>query len=90
MGIRPTPVVTADAVVVASRDGKVYWLKRSDFTTVIDTEDVGAEILSDMLVIQPNQKNITEPILVVSTVAQDKLMIGLALNSGRQLWKYPQ
>lgn len=90
MGIRPTPVVTADAVVVASRDGKVYWLKRSDFATVIDTEDVGAEILSDMLVIPPNQKNITEPILVVSTVAQDKLMIGLALNSGRQLWKYPQ
>jgi outer membrane protein assembly factor BamB len=89
MGIRPSPVVAGDNVIVASRDGHVYWLARTDGKPFLN-EEIGAEILSDMVVIQPNAElNIPEPLLVVSTVAPDKLLVALTLDGGRRRWVYP-
>lgn len=89
MGIRPSPIVTDDQVIVASREGKLYWLNRADGTTNLE-EEIGAEILSDLLLIEPSETlNIPEPILVVSTVANDKLLVALTLDGGRRRWVYP-
>lgn len=89
MGIRPAPVVAGEHVIVASRDGKVYWLDRSDGSTSFE-EEIGAEILSDVLLIEPSESlSIPESFLIVSTVANDKLLVALTVDDGRRRWVYP-
>jgi outer membrane protein assembly factor BamB len=89
-GIRAAPVVTDENVIVASRDGFVYWVDRGSGAKRF-SEEIGAEILSDMLVIEPNEKvNLSQPLLVISTVAADKLLLALPLEGGQPIWKYPR
>lgn len=90
VGIRPAPLVVGDQIVVASRDGKVYWLDRAT-GAVRGEQELGAEILSDLLVVQPNDAlKISEPLVIVSTVSPDKLLVALTLEGRQQLWKYPR
>lgn len=93
--IRPSPVVYGDAVVVASRDQKVYWLKRSDGSPIMDVEgrplvrEMQAPIFSDMLVIEPSETvKVSEPILVVSTLSPGQLLVAYTLSEARFLWAY--
>jgi len=89
-GIRPAPVITDQNVIVGSRDGFVYWVDRGSGANRFK-EEVGAEILSDMLVIEPNENlNLSQSLLVVSTVATDKLLMALPLEGGQAIWKYPR
>jgi len=86
--IRATPVITADAVIVASRDHKVYWLNR-ETGEEIRQQNTDAEILSDMLVITPEDNaNLRESLLIVSTMANDKLLFAFSLESGDLRWRY--
>jgi len=82
MGIRPTPLVIGNDVIVASRNGSVYWL---DISTgaVRFPKEIGAEILSDMLYIELNR-----PIIVVSTVANDRLLVGLYADGSGEAFRY--
>jgi outer membrane protein assembly factor BamB len=93
--IRATPLVTGDMVIVASRDQKLYWLNRADGTVKNDSEgqplvrDVQAEILSDVLLVQPsNSLKIDEPYIVVSTLAPDKALVAYSLSRAEQKWAY--
>lgn len=87
-GIRPSPLVTENFVIVASREGRVKWLNRADGQLVIERE-VQAEILSDILLITPNETlDIPEPLVIVSSVARDKLLVAFSLNQGLQQWTY--
>lgn len=89
-GIRPAPVVTDENVIVASRDGFIYWVDRGSGANRFN-EEIGAEILSDMLVIEPSESlNLSQPLLVISTVATDKLLLALPLEGGQPIWKYPR
>lgn len=88
MGIRATPVVTDKAVIVASRDGHVYWLTKEQ-GAIIQNEDLGAEILSDMLIIHIKSQTGTDaPLLIVSTIAIDKLLVAFPLGGGQRSWVY--
>jgi outer membrane protein assembly factor BamB len=93
--IRGTPLVVDDVVVVASRDQKLYWLNRADGTIKNDSEgqplvrDVGAEIFSDVLLVQPSDiVSIDEPYVIVSTMAPDKLLVAYTLNTAEQKWAH--
>jgi outer membrane protein assembly factor BamB len=93
--IRPTPVVTDDFVIVASRDHKVYWLNRDDGTIATDREgqpivrEVTAEILSDILLIQPSESvDIPEPYIVVGTLSTSEALVAYALDNGQYVWTY--
>jgi outer membrane protein assembly factor BamB len=90
-GIRPGPIVHQERVIVASRDGKVYWLDRRDGVPVNVREiDDRPELLGDMLLLQPSETlDIDEPLLIVTSVHDGRLLIAFEVD-GRQAWVYPR
>ncbi|QPC80743.1 PQQ-binding-like beta-propeller repeat protein [Phototrophicus methaneseepsis] len=88
-GIRPAPIVTDENVVVASRDGKVYWLFRQDGSLAFEREiDGRPEVLSDMLYIEANEENrLSEDMIVVGTKNLGRLVVAYNLD-GRELWVF--
>ena len=89
-GIRAAPIVTAEFVIVASRDGKVYWLDRPTGDVVFDREVEGRpEILADLLLIEPNESlEINEPLVIVSTTDVGKLLVAYEVENGRENWVF--
>lgn len=90
-GIRAGPLVVDDRVVVASRDGKVYWLDRYDGALINAREiDDRPELLGDMLLLEPSESlAIDEPLLLVTSVHDGRLLIAFGVD-GRQTWVYPR
>lgn len=88
-GIRPAPVVTDEHVIVASRDGKVYWVFRQDGSLAFDREVEGRpEILSDMLYIEANEEaRIMEDMIIIGTKNTGQLAVAYDL-SGREMWVF--
>jgi c-di-AMP phosphodiesterase-like protein len=93
--IRGTPLIVGDTIVVASRDQKLYWLNRADGTVMNDSEgqplvrDVQAEILSDALLVQPTEAfKVKEPYVIVSTLANDKILVAYSLSRAELQWTY--
>lgn len=86
-GIRSGPLVYDDRVIVASRDGFVYWLDRRDGLTINDQEVVNRpELLGDLLLIEPSETlDIDEPLIIVSSVNTGELLIAFGID-GRQTW----
>jgi len=89
-GIRPAPVVTEQYVIVAARDGLVYWLDRQDGTTRFSREITDRpEILSDILYIPANEEGgVNEDLIVVSTTNIGKLLAAFTVENGRAAWVY--
>jgi outer membrane protein assembly factor BamB len=89
-GIRPAPVVTERHVIVAARDGIVYWLDRRDGATLFSREIADRpEILSDILYVPANpQRGVLEDLIVVSTTNIGKLLAAFTVENGRAAWVY--
>ena len=90
-GIRAGPLVYGERVIVASRDGKVYWLDRRDGQLLNAREiDDRPELLGDMMLLEPSESlDIDEPLLLVSSVHDGRLLIAFGID-GRQTWVYPR
>ena len=90
-GIRAGPIVYQDRVVVASRDGKVYWLDKRDGALINAREiDERPELLGNMLLLEPSETlDIDEPLLLVTSVHDGRLLIAFGID-GRQTWVYPR
>jgi outer membrane protein assembly factor BamB len=90
MGIRPSPLVIGDKLVVASRDGRVHWLNRSTGLKELEREIEGRpEILSDLLYLpQDDSVGITEPLLLVATMNNSHLVVAFGAETGTQKWVY--
>ena len=51
--------------------------------------DVQAEIFSNILLIEPSDTvDINEPYIVVSTMANDKMLVAYSLSTAEQKWAY--
>lgn len=102
-GIRPSPVVTEDMVIVADRDGRIHWLSREDGQPVqIEGEngleplvrDVDAEVLSNMLLLEWGEGSENEDgdqrsdLLLVSTVNDSRVLVAFTLEDGARRWDY--
>lgn len=89
-GIRPAPVVTERYVIVAARDGLVYWLDRRDGATLFSREIADRpEILSDILYVPANpQRGVPEDLVIVSTTDIGKLLAAFTVENGRAAWVY--
>lgn len=90
-GIRPAPLVTEDFVVVASRNGVVYWLDRELGTTVQEFEVDGTpELLSDILYL-PADEDLGHPelMLIASTDAK-RLVTAFNMETFSPQWVYQQ
>ncbi len=90
-GIRAGPLVYGERVIVASRDGKVYWLDRFDGELINAREiDDRPELLGDMMLLKPSETlAIDEPLLLVTSVHDARLLIAFGVD-GRQTWVYPR
>ena len=88
-GIRPGPLVYEHRVIVASRDGKVYWLDRRDGGLINAREIEGRpELLGNLLLLQPGETvDIDQPLVIVSSVNTGELLIAFEVD-GRQTWGY--
>ncbi|MDX1994921.1 MAG: PQQ-binding-like beta-propeller repeat protein [bacterium] len=85
-GIRPAPAVAEDVVVVAARNGRVVWLERDSGATIFE-RNVESEVLSDILLIEAGE-TVTEPLVVVSTVSQSRMLVAFILESGEEFWTF--
>ena len=76
-GIRAGPLVYDQRVIVASRDGKVYWLDSFDGELINAREIEGApELLGNLLLLEPSETlDIDEPLVIVSSVDPGRLGI---------------
>lgn len=90
--IRPTPLVYDDYVIVVSRDHRVYWLNREDGSVISDwTRELQGEILTDILLIEPDEeRGIDEPLVVVGTTVPQELLVAFTLERGERQWTYTQ
>ncbi|MBC7870908.1 MAG: PQQ-binding-like beta-propeller repeat protein [Chitinophagaceae bacterium] len=87
-GIRPTPLVSGGYAVVASRKGQVVWLNQVDGTIAFQ-EDVDAEVLSDILLIEPGESTtVTEPLVIIGTAKNSRLLLAFSLADGSLRWTY--
>jgi PQQ-like domain len=84
--IRMTPLVTDSTIVVGSRDHKIYWISL-DTGEEIFNRPMAGEVLSNILLIQPND-TIREPMIVVSTIAKEELLVAFSLAKGERRWVY--
>jgi outer membrane protein assembly factor BamB len=86
-GIRPTPVVTDEHVIVAARDGHVFWLDRETGNEFV-RHDIDTEILADMVVIEPAEDTERPGLVIVVTDENDKILVPFTLNGDRYTWVY--
>ncbi|MCK6577199.1 MAG: PQQ-binding-like beta-propeller repeat protein [Anaerolineae bacterium] len=87
-GIRATPLVTDDYVIVGSRDHNVYWVSRESGEEV-NKREMRGEVLADLLLLQPGDGTETrEPLVVVSTLAREELLVAFTLVNGERRWVY--
>ncbi len=83
--IRATPVVAGDYVIVAARDQNLYWLDRAD-GRVYFTRELAGEVVSDMLLL--DQGPDAEPLLAVSTLANEEALVAFGVQNGDRRWTY--
>ncbi len=83
--IRATPVASGEYVIVAARDQKLYWLDRDDGRTYF-TRELAGEIVSDMLLL--DQGADAEPLLAVSTLANEDALVAYGVQNGERRWTY--
>jgi outer membrane protein assembly factor BamB len=87
-GIRAAPLVTDSFIITAARNGRVTWLNKSDGSEAF-FRDLEAEILADILLVEPSESlALAEPLVVVSTVANDRLLVAFTLRDGGRKWTY--
>ena len=93
-GIRASPIVTDDHVIVGDRGGHVFWFNRDDGQPVmVEGEEgleplereVGSEILSDMLVIHRQSQEETSETGTENSEERSDLLIVSTVNNGRLL-----
>jgi outer membrane protein assembly factor BamB len=86
--IRATPIVTGNAIIVGARDHNAYWINRATGEEIFRRQMIG-EILSDLLLLEPSESlNISEPMVVVSTMAHEELLVAFSVAEGQRLWRY--
>jgi outer membrane protein assembly factor BamB len=88
-GIRPSPLVTENYIIVASRDGKVHWLGPNGTKVMERQVEGGPEILSELVYVPANlEAGINEPLILVATVDMGRLVVAFSEQTGVQRWSY--
>jgi len=88
-GIRPSPLVTENYIIVASRDGKVHWLEPNGTKVMERQVEGGPEILSELVYVPANlEAGINEPLILVATVDMGRLVVAFSEQTGVQRWSY--
>jgi outer membrane protein assembly factor BamB len=85
--IAQSPLITEEYIIVGSRDHNVYWIDR-ERGSITDTREVAGEVMSEILLIESGDADVSEPLVVVSTSANQELLVAFSLEDGRREWVY--
>ncbi len=89
-GIRPAPLITEDYVVVAARDGSVYWLNRETGLTVQDYPiDGKPELLSDILYLPADEEAGRPELMLIASTDNKRLVSAFNMETFSLQWVYP-
>jgi len=82
--------VTEDHVIVGARSGEVVWLDRDSGVIALEgARAIGAEILGDLLLVESTEaRPLNEPLVIVTTVANDNLLVAYSATRGVKMWVY--
>jgi outer membrane protein assembly factor BamB len=87
--IRAAPIVTGDVIIVGSRDQYTYWID-GETGAEITRREMGGEVLADMLLLEPSDNlDISEPLVIVSTMAREQLLFAFTASGGVRQWRFP-
>jgi len=87
-GIRPTPIVTEEHVVIVSRGGGVYWLDKDNGDEFI-SYNLDTELLADpILVPGSGTEGGRPPLIVVPTASSGKVLNPFTVDGERYTWVY--
>jgi outer membrane protein assembly factor BamB len=91
-GIRPSPIVTEDYVVVVSRNGSLYWLARDNGSLIFEREMRGApEILSEILWLKADETvgiDNDEDLIIVASTDSKNFVAAYRLDNSVEQWVY--
>lgn len=88
-GIRPAPLVTEEYVVVAARDGTVFWLNRETGLTVQDSQiDGKPELLSDILYLPADEETGRPELMLVASTNNKQLVSAFNMETFSLQWVY--
>jgi outer membrane protein assembly factor BamB len=88
-GIRPAPLLVNGFLIVASRDGIVYWLDPNTGATLQQAAfKDNAEMLSDLLYLPADEANHRPALLLVASTDTGKLVTAFNLETFTQQWVY--
>lgn len=85
-GIRPSPLLLDDSLVIVSRTGKLAWLNPATGTE-FQTRQIDNEILSELLYV-PSGQTQREPLVVVTGVNPNPMMVAFTASDGQRVWEY--
>lgn len=87
-GIRMTPLIVGDRMLVGSRDHFLYWVNRDTGAELLKREMRG-EVLSDLLLLpEGGALDLSEPLVIASTLAREELLVAFTLDNGERRWVY--
>ena len=86
-GLRSKPIVTETYIVVASRNGNVYWLDRQNAEELIK-DNIDSEILADLVYIEEDEAVSRPALVIVSTSDNDKVLIPYTIDGDEYTWIY--
>ncbi|HVO69053.1 MAG TPA: PQQ-binding-like beta-propeller repeat protein, partial [Aggregatilineaceae bacterium] len=85
-GIRATPLVTGDTVIVGSQDNRVYAVSKEDGSTRWSL-NTGGQALSELILIPGDSES--PDLVVVGTDKSGKLVFAYTVDTGEERWRYP-
>jgi outer membrane protein assembly factor BamB len=85
-GIRATPLVTGDTVIVGSKDDRVYAVSKEDGSSRW-TMNTGGQALSELVLIPGDTQS--PDLVVVGTDKSGKLVFAYTVDAGEERWHYP-
>lgn len=85
-GIRATPLLTGDMVIVGSKDKSVYAVSKEDGSSRW-SKNTGGQALSELILIPADAQS--PALVVVGTDNSGKLVFAYAVDTGEERWHYP-
>ncbi|MBN2306062.1 MAG: PQQ-binding-like beta-propeller repeat protein [Anaerolineae bacterium] len=88
-GIRSTPLLVGDMVIVGSQNKRVYALSKTDGDEEWDAKLKG-EVLAELVSVpgNPEDEVDTSDLVIVSTTDGDDLVVAYKSVSGERVWRY--
>ena len=85
-GIRATPLLTGDTIIVGAKDKSVYAVSKED-GSIRWSKNTGGQALSELVLIPGDTQS--PPLVVVGTDNSGKLVFAYATDTGEERWHYP-